>query len=81
MDGQSGSVGGYDRPCFSKLRHFGEQSALNLQIFGDNLEEDEASGAKPRRRVYLAYVGALPEYVERLRKLAEDGYPGFVITR
>jgi len=49
-------------------------------FFGDNVEEDDAA-ATPRKRVYLAYIGALPEYIERLQNLAQDGYPGFIITR
>jgi cation diffusion facilitator CzcD-associated flavoprotein CzcO len=50
-------------------------------FFGDNLDESADPAAKPRKRVYLAYVGALPEYVERLQNLEKDGYPGFIITR
>jgi cation diffusion facilitator CzcD-associated flavoprotein CzcO len=42
-------------------------------FYGDNVPG--------RKRVYLAYVGALPEFVERLRTLAETGYPGFVLTK
>jgi cation diffusion facilitator CzcD-associated flavoprotein CzcO len=59
----------------------GLMAQTRSSFFGDNLEDDEASGAKPRKRVYLAYVGALPEYVERLQSLEENGYPGFIITR
>jgi cation diffusion facilitator CzcD-associated flavoprotein CzcO len=50
-------------------------------FFGDNIEDDGDPAAKPRKRVYLAYVGALSEYIERLRNLEKDGYPGFIITR
>ncbi|WP_216892313.1 flavin-containing monooxygenase [Nocardia alni] len=47
-------------------------------FFGDNLADDDP--AKPRKRTYLAYVGALDEYVDRLKNLTKNGYPGFVIT-
>jgi cation diffusion facilitator CzcD-associated flavoprotein CzcO len=50
-------------------------------FFGDNLEDDHDPTTKQRKRVYVAYVGALAEYVERLQSLARDGYPGFIITR
>jgi cation diffusion facilitator CzcD-associated flavoprotein CzcO len=50
-------------------------------FFGDNLDDDSDPTPRPRKRVYLAYIGALPEYVERLEHLEADGYPGFVITR
>lgn len=49
-------------------------------FFGDNLEDDHDPSSKTRKRVYLAYVGALAEYVERLQNLAKTGYPGFIIT-
>ncbi|MGW6007873.1 flavin-containing monooxygenase [Streptomyces sp. NPDC055210] len=49
--------------------------------FGDNLEDEDGDGGKPRKRVYLAYIGALSEYVERLRTLARTGYPGFRISK
>ncbi|WP_067673077.1 flavin-containing monooxygenase [Nocardia miyunensis] len=47
-------------------------------FFGDNLADDDPN--KPRKRTYLAYVGALDEYVDRLKNLTKNGYPGFVIT-
>jgi hypothetical protein len=50
-------------------------------FFGDNIEDDGDPAAKPRKRVYLAYVGALSDYIQRLRNLEKDGYPGFIITR
>jgi cation diffusion facilitator CzcD-associated flavoprotein CzcO len=34
-----------------------------------------------RKRTYLAYLGSLPEYVERLQQIARDDYDEFVITR
>ncbi|MFE7069090.1 flavin-containing monooxygenase [Streptomyces sp. NPDC057620] len=49
--------------------------------FGDNLEDEAGDGGRPRKRVYLAYIGALSEYVERLRTLARTGYPGFRISK
>lgn len=42
-------------------------------FFGDNIPG--------RKRVYLAYTGALPEFDERLRTLAATGYPGLIITK
>jgi cation diffusion facilitator CzcD-associated flavoprotein CzcO len=59
----------------------GLMAQTRSSFFGDNVEDEDGPAATPRKRVYLAYVGALPEYVERLRKLPEDGYPGFLITR
>jgi cation diffusion facilitator CzcD-associated flavoprotein CzcO len=50
-------------------------------FFGDNLEDDHDPTTKNRKRVYVAYVGALSEYVKRLQDLAKSGYPGFIITR
>ena len=32
-----------------------------------------------KRRIYLAYVGSLPEFVERLSKIENDGYTGFIL--
>jgi cation diffusion facilitator CzcD-associated flavoprotein CzcO len=59
----------------------GLMAQTRSSFFGDNLEEDEAPGARPRKRVYLAYIGALSEYIERLQNLRGSGYPGFIITR
>lgn len=50
-------------------------------FFGDNLADDHDPETKPRKRVYLAYIGALNEYVERLQTLAKTGYPGFIISK
>lgn len=52
-------------------------------FFGDNLDDpaDPHPSPVPRKRVYLAYIGALPEYVQRLEDLDKNGYPGFTITR
>ncbi|OCB22441.1 flavin-containing monooxygenase [Mycobacterium intracellulare] len=50
-------------------------------FFGDNLEDEHDPTTKQRKRVYVAYVGALSEYVKRLQDLAKQGYPGFVITK
>lgn len=50
-------------------------------FFGDNLVDDHDPDTTPRKRVYLAYVGALSEYVERLQTLAKTGYPGFLISK
>lgn len=41
-------------------------------FYGDNVE------GKPR--VYLVYLGALPDFAERLRNISASGYPGFVVT-
>lgn len=50
-------------------------------FFGDNLVDEHDPDAKPRKRSYVAYIGALPEYVQRLNDLSKDGYPGFIITK
>ena len=50
-------------------------------FFGDNIEDEHDPATKQRKRVYLAYIGALPEYIERLQNLAKNGYPGFIITK
>ena len=50
-------------------------------FFGDNLEDEHDPSRKPRKRTYVAYIGALPEYVQRLNNLKQEGYPGFVITK
>ncbi|MBK1787097.1 flavin-containing monooxygenase [Prauserella cavernicola] len=49
--------------------------------FGDNLPDENDPEATPRKRVYLAYIGALNEYVERLRTMARTGYPGLLISK
>jgi cation diffusion facilitator CzcD-associated flavoprotein CzcO len=59
----------------------GLMAQTRSSFFGDNLEDESGAGAKPRKRVYLAYIGALPEYVERLQNLGKTGYPGFIITK
>ncbi|MCU1483035.1 MAG: NAD(P)/FAD-dependent oxidoreductase [Subtercola sp.] len=41
-------------------------------FFGDNVPG--------RKRAFLAYTGALPEFDERLRTMAQSGYPGLQIT-
>lgn len=41
-------------------------------FYGDNVE------GKPR--VYLVYVGSLPDFADKLKELERDGYPGFIIT-
>lgn len=42
-------------------------------LFGDNVPG--------RDRVYVAYIGALPAFVERLRATEANDYEGFVLTR
>lgn len=42
-------------------------------LFGDNVPG--------RKRAYVAYLGALPEFVDRLQAVKAKGYEGFVITR
>ncbi|WP_439030552.1 flavin-containing monooxygenase [Gordonia terrae] len=41
-------------------------------VFGDNVPG--------RRRTYLAYVGSLPEFVQRLKRVESEGYAGFITT-
>ncbi|MDQ7909349.1 NAD(P)/FAD-dependent oxidoreductase [Phytohabitans sp. ZYX-F-186] len=48
------------------------QATAKSIFFGDNVE------GKPR--VYVAYLGALPEFVKRLYDVREGGYRGFVIS-
>ncbi|BBZ31232.1 steroid monooxygenase (plasmid) [Mycolicibacterium madagascariense] len=59
----------------------GLMSTAKSIFFGDNLVDENDPSTKPRKRVYVAYVGALSEYVNRLQDLAKNGYPGFVITK
>ncbi|OCB22477.1 flavin-containing monooxygenase [Mycobacterium intracellulare] len=42
-------------------------------LFGDNVPG--------RKRAYVAYLGALPEFVDRLQDIKAKGYEGFKITR
>jgi cation diffusion facilitator CzcD-associated flavoprotein CzcO len=58
------------------VRRAGDASMMSKArsyLFGDNVPG--------RRRAYVAYVGALPEFVERLRRSEANGYEGFVIKR
>ncbi|UGQ11140.1 NAD(P)/FAD-dependent oxidoreductase [Yinghuangia sp. ASG 101] len=48
------------------------QASARSIFFGDNIE------GKPR--VYVAYVGALPEFVDRLYDAREAGYRGFILS-
>lgn len=41
-------------------------------LFGDNVPG--------RKRAYVAYIGALPEFVDRLRQVEASGYDGFSVT-
>jgi cation diffusion facilitator CzcD-associated flavoprotein CzcO len=48
------------------------QASTASYWFGDNVPG--------RRRTYLAYIGGLPEFAERLQGMAAAGYPGLIIT-
>jgi cation diffusion facilitator CzcD-associated flavoprotein CzcO len=59
-----------------QVRRAGDASIVSKArsfLFGDNVPG--------RKRAYVAYLGALPEFVERLRQVAASDYEGFVITR
>jgi len=59
----------------------GLMSTAKSIFFGDNLVDEHDPESRKRKRVYVAYMGALSEYVQRLRDLAKNGYPGFIITK
>jgi cation diffusion facilitator CzcD-associated flavoprotein CzcO len=48
------------------------QASAKSIFFGDNIE------GKPR--VYVAYLGALPEFVNKLYDARDDGYRGFILS-
>jgi cation diffusion facilitator CzcD-associated flavoprotein CzcO len=59
-----------------QVRRAGDASMVSKArsyLFGDNVPG--------RKRAYVAYIGALPEFVERLRRVEANGYEGFVVTR
>jgi cation diffusion facilitator CzcD-associated flavoprotein CzcO len=59
--------------------HVNENAAKSIvskaksYLFGDNVPD--------RKRAYVAYLGALPEFVDRLADIKAKGYEGFIITR
>ncbi|MBM9464040.1 NAD(P)/FAD-dependent oxidoreductase [Aeromicrobium sp. YIM 150415] len=48
------------------------QATAKSIFFGDNIE------GKPR--VYVAYLGSLPEFVQRLNAVRDEGYRGFILS-
>jgi cyclohexanone monooxygenase len=48
------------------------QASAKSIFFGDNIE------GKPR--VYVAYLGALPEFVDALYTARDEGYRGFIVS-
>ncbi|MDF3307173.1 NAD(P)/FAD-dependent oxidoreductase [Rhodococcus sp. T2V] len=55
-----------------KLGNASMVSKAKSYLFGDNVPG--------RRRAYVAYVGALPDFVERLREVEKNDYQGFVLS-